>query len=93
MKITFRTFATYREVVGAREMEMDLPPGERIRGMLERLCQAHPGLRSHLFDAAGEFKSFNIVLKNGRSISSLQQLDTAIDEGDVIAVFPPVGGG
>jgi molybdopterin converting factor small subunit len=61
--------------------------------MLEKLCQAHPGLRRHLFDAAGEFKSFNIVLKNGRSIASLQQLDTVIDEGDVIAVFPPVAGG
>jgi sulfur-carrier protein len=93
MKITFRTFATFREIVGAPETVMTLPPGEKIGGLLERLCQAHPGLRGRLFDAAGEFKHYVIILKNGRSVASLQQLDTVIDESDVIAVFPPVAGG
>ena len=93
MKITFRTFAAFREAVGAREIELTLPPGEKIGGLLERLCVTHPRLREHLFDGTGEIKPHIIVLKNGRSVSSLQQFDTAIDEGDVIAVFPPVGGG
>lgn len=93
MKITFRTFAAFREAVGARELELTLPPGEKISGLLERLCAAHPSLRGHLFDAAGQIKPHIIVLKNGRSVSSLQQFDTVIDEGDVVAVFPPVGGG
>ena len=53
MKITFRTFATFREVIGAREMELTLPPGETIGGLLKILCNTHPGLREHLFDAAG----------------------------------------
>jgi molybdopterin synthase sulfur carrier subunit len=93
VKITFRTFAAFREAVGARELPLTLPPGETIGGLLERLCVAHPGLRGHLFDAAGKIKPHILVLKNGRSVSSLQQLDTVVDEGDVIAVFPPVGGG
>ena len=74
-------------------MALTLPPGEKIGAMLEKLCVAHPGLRGHLFDAAGQIKPHIIVLKNGRSVTSLQQLDTVIDDGDVIAVFPPVGGG
>lgn len=93
MKITVRTFAAFRQIIGAPEMALTLPAGETIGGLLEMLCQAHPGLREHLFDAAGKFKSYNIILKNGRSVVSLRQLDTMIDEGDVIAVFPPVGGG
>jgi sulfur-carrier protein len=93
MKITFRTFATFREVIGANEMEMTLPAGEKIRGLLEILCSSHPGLRERLFNVSGQIKSYIIILKNGRSIASLQQLDTPIDEGDVIAVFPPVAGG
>jgi sulfur-carrier protein len=93
MKITVRTFATFREVIGANEMEMTLPAGEKIRGLLEILCNAHSGLRECLFDASGQIKSYIIILKNGRSVASLKQLDTVIDEGDVIAVFPPVAGG
>jgi sulfur-carrier protein len=93
MRITFRTFATLREVIGASEMEMTLPAGEKIRGLLEMLCNAHPGLRERLFDVSGQINSYIIILKNGRSVASLKQLDTVIDEGDVIAVFPPVAGG
>lgn len=93
MKITFRTFATFREVIGAREMQLALPPGEKIRELLSTLCNAHPRLRGHLFDDAGQIRPYIIILKNGRSVTSLQQLDTIINEGDVIAVFPPVAGG
>ena len=93
MKITFRTFATLREVIGAGEMELSPPPGEAIRGLLKNLCSTYPGLRERLFDAAGQIRPYIIILKNGRSVTSLQQLDTVIDEGDVIAVFPPVDGG
>jgi molybdopterin synthase sulfur carrier subunit len=93
MKITFRTLATFSEFIGAREMELTLPPGEKIRDMIENLCNAHPGLRGCLFDDTGRIKPYIIILKNGRSVTSLQQLDTVIDEGDVIAVFPPVAGG
>jgi molybdopterin synthase sulfur carrier subunit len=93
LKITFRTFATFSEVIGAREMELTLPPGAKVGGLLENLCDAHPGLRERLFDAAGQIKPYILILKNGRSVTSPQQHDTVIDEGDVIAVFPPVAGG
>jgi sulfur-carrier protein len=93
MKITFRTFGAFAEAIGARETALDLPPGEQIGGLLDRLCGLHPPLRKDLFDAAGQIKPYLIILKNGRSVSSLQQLETVIDEGDVIALFPPVGGG
>ncbi len=93
MKITFRTFATFREVIGAKETALLLPPGETVGGLLENLCQTYPGLRPHLFDVAGRIKPYILILKNGRSVMSLQQLDTVIDEDDVISLFPPVAGG
>jgi len=93
MKITFRTFATFREVIGTTETTLMLPPGETVGGLLENLCKTHPGLRAHLFDAAGQIKPYILILKNGRNVMSLQQLDAVIDEDDVIALFPPVAGG
>ena len=93
MEITIRTFAALREVIGSRETTLALPPGETVAGLLKNLCDTYPGLRPHLFDSAGQTKPHIIILKNGRNIASLQQLDTTIDEDDVIALFPPVAGG
>ncbi|MBU2055185.1 MAG: MoaD/ThiS family protein [Proteobacteria bacterium] len=93
MKVTFRAFANLREIVGSKEQEISLPEGETVGGLLKGLCEAHPGLERKIFDAPGRIKPFIIVLKNGRSINSLQNLDTVIDEGDVIALFPPIAGG
>jgi molybdopterin synthase sulfur carrier subunit len=93
MTITIRAYAVLREVIGARETAFSLLPGETIGGVLEKLCGTYPGLREHLFDNAGRTKPHIIILKNGRNIASLQQLDTIIDEDDVLALFPPVAGG
>ena len=93
MKITFRTFADFREIIGVGEKEITLPEGETVEGLLKGLCKVHPGLQGKLFDAAGEMKPYVIILKNGRNVASLQHLDTAIADRDVIAVFPPVAGG
>jgi molybdopterin synthase sulfur carrier subunit len=33
------------------------------------------------------------VLKNGREVLHLDGLDTPLDDGDRVSVFPPVAGG
>jgi molybdopterin synthase sulfur carrier subunit len=93
MQITLRTFADIREIVGVKEQELSLPEGMTVGGLMGFLCEVHPALREKLFDPAGKIKPYIIILRNGRNITSLQQLDTAIDGGDVIALFPPVAGG
>jgi molybdopterin synthase sulfur carrier subunit len=93
MKIIVRTFADFREIIGARELELTLPEGETVGGLLKDLCNAHPRLQKKLFDASGKIKPYILILKNGRNIDSAQQLDTIIAADDVISVFPPVAGG
>lgn len=93
MKITLRIFANFREMIGAAEMELLLPAGESVRGVLKGLCETHPALRGKIFAAPGNLKPYILVLRNGRNVASLQQLDTLVADKDVIALFPPVAGG
>ena len=93
MKITLRTFADFREIIGAREQELSLPEGETVGGLLKGLRECHPRLQGKLFDASGNIKPYILILKNGKNIESLQHLDTIIAADDVISVFPPVAGG
>lgn len=48
----------------------------------------------YVYDANdGEVKGFLQFLINGRSASTLEGLDTKLEDGDVLAIIPPVGGG
>ncbi len=93
MKITLRCFADIREILGAKEQELSLPDGQTVGGLLKALSEAHPPLRQKLYAPDGTLRSHITILKNGRGIASLQQLDTPIDPGDVIALFPSLAGG
>ena len=93
MKITFRTFADFREIIGVREQELSLREGETLGGLLNGRFNAYPRLQGKLFDASGNLKPYILILKNGRNIDYLQNLDRIIAAEDVISVFPPVAGG
>ena len=88
-----RLFATLRSVVGAKEVEVDVEPGDSVRRVLERLAAAHPALGERMLDGDGRLQSSVNVLVNGRNIKFLRGLNSTIRESDRVALFPPVGGG
>jgi len=88
-----RIFATLRQLVGAKEVEVEVEAGATARNVLEKLTAAYPALGEHILDNDGNLQSSINVLVNGRSIRFLHGLDTAIQESDQLALFPPVGGG
>jgi molybdopterin synthase sulfur carrier subunit len=91
MIIKVKFFASFREIFDAREKDLALPEGARVRSLLEALADS-PRRREALF--AGEaLKPLVIVMKNATSIHSLQDLDTPLAEGDTVAVFPFMTGG
>jgi molybdopterin converting factor small subunit len=46
-----------------------------------------------MFTAPETLRDFVNIRKNGRNIHFLAGLETPLDNGDVIALFPPVAGG
>jgi sulfur-carrier protein len=92
MSITVKSFATLREVMDV-QVRMDLPKGATIRSLLAGLSGRYNGLDDRLFAAPETLRDFINILKNGRNIQFLAGLDTPLDDGDIIALFPPVAGG
>ncbi len=45
MQVTIRLFATHRDIVGAPELELDVPEGTTLGGLWESLCERYPELR------------------------------------------------
>jgi MoaD family protein len=92
MRITIRSFADYREIIG-KEMELDLPEEKTIGELLAGLGETYPALRREMFKPTGELKEFINIFINGRNIAFLADMNTRLADGDIIALFPPVAGG
>lgn len=88
-----KIFATLRPLVGAKEVEVGVEAGDTVRNVLGKLTAEYPALRERVLDDDGNLQSSITVLVNGRSIKFLDGLNSTIQEGDELALFPPVGGG
>lgn len=88
-KIKVRLFANLREYTGTKELELE---AGTVKESLEKLCKRFPGLENMIFKGEG-IRSYMNVFLNGRNISELNGLGTALDPDDEIAIFPPVSGG
>jgi molybdopterin synthase sulfur carrier subunit len=49
--------------------------------------------RDYIYNKKGEVQEFLSFLVNGKNINIMQGLDTKLEEGNVIAILPPIGGG
>ena len=92
MKIRVKAFATFREVMD-NQVDMDFPKGASVKTLLDELTARYGRLGELMFAAPDTLRDFVNILKNGRNIYFLAGLDTPLDDGDVIALFPPVAGG
>ena len=91
MIVTVRGYADLRQVIG--DQEVVLPEQATVQHLLDLLIADHPLVWTALFDQAGALLPAVNILKNGRNILFQDGLSTRLEEGDLIAVFPPVAGG
>ena len=95
IKVKVHTILTLQEVIGQRETELDLPQGTSLKGLLSHMVGAWgERLSERLFKEGTEKLMPRVrVLVNGRDMEFVQGLETVLQDGDVVHLFPPVSGG
>jgi molybdopterin synthase sulfur carrier subunit len=91
MKVRIKFFAYFREVFGSREKVVNLAQGATVLDLLNVLADS-ARVRGELFEKE-QLKPHLVLMKNETNIHSLNGLGTALEDGDVIAIFPLMGGG
>jgi molybdopterin synthase sulfur carrier subunit len=91
MRIKVKFFAYFREIFDGREKDVVLPEGSTVGDLLDGVCDTAKR-RAEVFKGRA-LKPLVIAMKNGKSINSLDGLETTLEDDDVIAVFPFVTGG
>ncbi len=66
--------------------------GTTVREALDDLVRRHPGLGGKLFDN-GRLRPFVNVFVNDEDIRYLDDLDTKVADGQLVALIPAVAGG
>ena len=96
MKITIRSFLTMREVMdGQSALELEVGDITLIELLQELSEMFGEPFSQMVFDRAGKDLNEHIrILINGRHYSHIPlKLDTPLQAGDEISLFPPIMGG
>jgi molybdopterin synthase sulfur carrier subunit len=67
--------------------------GNNVRALVEDLERNFPGIKERICDESGKIRRFVNVYVNGDDIRFLQNLETALKEGDNISIVPAIAGG
>ncbi len=89
MRVVIEFFATLRDKYGRRiDLNLNVNEPVSVREVLSHV----EGLLDEITEN-GRLKEMYKVLVNGLNIEFLKGLDTEVNDGDEICVFPPAGGG
>jgi molybdopterin synthase catalytic subunit len=80
MRVLVRLFASYREAAGVGRIELELPPGARVKDAIFKIVKDHPLI------AEGR----QVVIARNREYVTP---DEPLADGDEVALIPPVSGG
>ncbi len=93
LDLMVKFFANLRNITKVKEVEVETEQIENIELLLNKLVEMYGDqFRDTLFDD-GKIRKFFKILRNGRDIDFEQGLETKLGKDDVVAIFPPAGGG
>ncbi len=67
--------------------------GTTVAGIIEDLDRQFPGLKQEVMNDEGQMRQFVNVYVNDEDIRYLDRLQTAVADGDEVAILPAVAGG
>jgi len=88
----WRLFADLAEIAGERRIPIEGDP-DTVGDALDALLDSRPDLRERVLEESGALEEHINLLHNGTSLSGTDRLDTPVEPGDELALFPPVSGG
>lgn len=91
---TVRLYATLRQRAGGqRDVVIDWTEGDSVAAVLRELLRLQPGLEGYILGPDDAVLPYVSIFLDGRDVRYLGGLDTRLDGGTEIAIFPPVAGG
>lgn len=75
---------------GAEEVSVD---GATVAALVSNIEHNYPGIKERICDDQGNIRRFVNVFVNGDDIRFLDNLETALKDGDEVSIVPAIAGG
>ncbi|MHC1627386.1 MAG: ubiquitin-like small modifier protein 1 [Candidatus Nezhaarchaeales archaeon] len=92
MKVVVEVYGLLRELMGWRNIEIEVSDGSTLEQLIEILVSEKPEAKELILEGS-KLRDYVKVLVNGRDCRFLNGLRTKLEDGYVISIFPPAGGG
>jgi len=95
MKITIHSILSLKEVLGGKDVEMIVPEGTTVSGLLTGMIEIWGDrLSPHIFrPGSNELLLYVRLMVNGQTIQFLNGMDTVLKNGDEVLLLPLAAGG
>jgi MoaD family protein len=95
LQVKVKYLARAREISGVREETIETKNRSTVMDVLTLLAEKHSeGMRDYLFDSAtGKPHTYLQFLLDGRSVHTMNQFDTMLNDETTLIIVPPVSGG
>ena len=67
--------------------------GKTVGELIGDLEKKYPGIKERICDESGAVRRFVNIFVNGDDIRFLNNLDTAVKDGDEVSIVPAIAGG
>ena len=94
MKVEVKFFTSLREITGKKVDKIQLQDTVTVDELLTLLSEKYgKNIREYIYNKKREVQGFLSFLVNGKNVNIMQGFDTKLQENNVVAILPPVGGG
>ena len=91
-KVETTFYGLLKRVFQEEKKQIDLSNAPNIRALLLVSCNSRER-HDRIFDEYGNVRQNISIFINGRNILFLKGLETELNAGDSVAIFPPMAGG
>lgn len=92
MLVKVLAFASFREILG-KERGLEVKEAATVKELLDELAAVSSRFKETAFDESGALRDYVLLMVNRKRIDPIQDLSRPLQEGDELAIFPPLAGG